>query len=176
MQIMPWIDAIEARLVNGLPNTPIFLEGVPENDPIPRMDNGMIQPFVLLWLGQTVGGPLGSDSLMGVRTSVRRGLFLCQLVAPTGRSLLLLEDGVRALLQGFQPNGEGELSEDSAPSIRDPLPEGTGVDTRFYKPLAFSGLVNSTTDCPAPVPDGILSKREFPEPSEFVRTTTSQRN
>jgi hypothetical protein len=156
MQIMPWVEAIEARLVNGLPNTPIYLEGVPENDSIPRMDNGMIQPFVQLWFGQTTNGPLGSDSMVGVRASARRGLFLCQLVAPTGRSLLQLEDGVRDLLQGFSPNGEGELSEDSAPSIRDPLPEGTGVDTRFYKPLAYSGLVNSTTDCPPRVPDGMI--------------------
>lgn len=150
MQIFPWMEAIEQRLAINLPNNRFYMEGVPENSTLPRLDNGMVRPFASLWFGQTASGPFGTNSMTGVRQSARQGLFLIQLVAPTGRSLLQFEDGVRNLLVGYRPDGQGELAEDSAPTIRDPQPEGTGVDIRFYKPLTFSGLVNASTDCPIP--------------------------
>lgn len=148
MQLFPWMEAIEQRLVTNLPNNRFYMEGVPENSTLPRLDNGMVRPFASLWFGQSASAGFGTNAFTGVRRSSRQGLFLIQLVAPTGRSLLQFEDGVRDLLVGFRPMGEGELAEDSAPTIRDPQPEGTGVDIRFYKPLTFSGLVNSTVDCP----------------------------
>lgn len=147
MRLFPWQESIYDQLADNLPNTSVFFEGTPENTELPRLNNGMVRPFVLLWFGQSGSGPFGSDSIMGVRSSSRRAVFLAQLVAPTGRTLLQLEDAVRDLLVGFRPNNEGELMEDAGPTIRDPLPEGTGVDVRFYKPLAFSGVVNNTVDC-----------------------------
>lgn len=147
MQLFPWMEAIHDRLTDNLPNTSIFFEGVPENTELPRLSNGMVRPFASLWFGQSGPGPFGTRSMTGVRQASRRAVFLVQIVAPTGRALLQLEDGIRDLLVGFRPNDEGELSESSPPTIRDPLPEGTTVDLRFYKPLAFSGLVNSTIDC-----------------------------
>src|SRR5690554_6033373 len=102
MQLWPWQEAIYDRLVQGLPNNQFFIEGTPENTELNRMSNGMIKPFASIWYGQSRDAGIGTASMMGVRSSARRAIFLVQMVAPTGRSLLQFEDGIRNLLTGFR--------------------------------------------------------------------------
>lgn len=145
--VMEWQIAIYERVRQGLPATKVFLEGVPENSKVPRDPTGLIKPFVMLWFGQLTEsttnedtGPAGlCDEGTGLDDVTQNGSFLVETAAPSGLSLLQLEDAVRALLTGFSPAGQGPLVEDGAAAIRDPLPAGIGDHLRFYKSLFFRG-------------------------------------
>jgi hypothetical protein len=149
--VLDWQMDIYDRLRTGLPNTPVHLEGISENDEHPRDPTGLIKPFLIIWYGQltditsftgTVGDLCGTEDSGG--NLIKQGNFLVETVAPTGLALLQLENLVRALLTGFRPAGEGELSETGQTTIRDPLPTGIGDTLRFYKPLFFQGVVTTT--------------------------------
>lgn len=144
MQLHPWQMAIFNRLTDGLPNNNVFLEGVPEGFDLPRMPNGMVKPYTSIWFGQSVDAGFGYNNITGVRHSARLGLIRLEVVGPSGLALLQFEDAIRDLLVGYKPDGEGELREDSAPTIRDPSELGSGVDVRWRKFIAFVGVVNST--------------------------------
>lgn len=152
MTVLDWQMDIMDRLRVGLPNTPVHLEGVAESSPHPRDPTGLVKPFLIVWFGQltdvsTSAGAVGD--LCGTETSggniVKQGNFLVETVAPTGLALLQLENLVRALLTGFRPAGEGELTEGGQTTIRDPFPTGIGDTLRFYKPLFFQGVLATQT-------------------------------
>lgn len=157
MTVLDWQMAIYDRLRLGLPNTPVHLEGVSESEPHPRDPTGLIKPFLIIWYGQltdiasftgTIADLCGTEDEGG--NLVKQGNFLVETVAPTGLALLQLENVVRALLTGFRPAGEGELTETGQTTIRDPLPTGIGDTLRFYKPLFFQGVLTTT---PVRVPE-----------------------
>jgi hypothetical protein len=150
--VMAWQMAIYERLRESLPNTRVFLEGVPENSPVPHDHTGLIKPFVVLWFGQLTRSTTSDDDVVaglcdepssGVLES-QQGNFAVESAAPSGLSLLQLEDALRVLLTGFSPAGQGPLIEDGAASIRDPLPIGIGDQIRFYKALFFRGDFSTT--------------------------------
>lgn len=147
MSVLDWQIAIQARLETGLPHTKVFLEGVPESTDVPRDPTGLIQPMLILWFGQLVSLQNNENlgDLCGIADGgggeAKTGSFIVESVAPTGLSLLQLEDVVRGLLTGFTPAGQGALSEDGSATIRDPFPTGIGDTLRFYKPLYFSGTI-----------------------------------
>lgn len=147
MTVLDWQMDIFDRLRTGLPNTPVHLEGISESMPLPKDPTGLIKPFVLLWFGQlsevvdfsgTIGDLCGTGDDGGI---VKQGNLLVQTVAPSGLALLQLENLVRGLLTGYQPAGEGELSEGGQTTVRDPLPTGIGDTLRFYKTMFFQGIV-----------------------------------
>lgn len=144
---LDWQTSILRRLEEGLPHTKVHLEGVPESTSHPKDPTGFIKPFLIIWFGQL--GDLASMT-GGVKDlcggegggETKNGTFLIQVVAPTGLSLIHLENLVRSLLTGFRPAGEGELTETGS-TIRDPYPIGVGDTLRMYKPLYFQGVVTS---------------------------------
>lgn len=173
MTVLDWQMDIYERLRLGLPHTPVHLEGVPESSAHPRDPTGLVKPFLIIWFGQltdvtnfsgTVGDLCGTETSGG--NIIKQGNFLVETVAPTGLSLLQLENMVRALLTGFRPDGEGELVEGGQTTIRDPYPAGIGDTLRFYKPLFFQGVVaTQTIQVPA---------MELPVVSPSVRTHCSE--
>jgi len=151
MSVLDWQQAIHERLSQGLPYTKVFLEGVSESTEMPRDPTGLIKPTLILWFGQlndiatlssggvsdlcgTGGGGDGAAKMSAVSV---------ESIAPTGLSLLQLEQAVRDLLTGFAPAGQGQLSETGQAAVRDPFPLGIGDSLRFYKPLFFQGLVTT---------------------------------
>lgn len=151
--MLDWQDAIHDRLALSLPGTKVYLEGIPENSEQPRDPTGLIKPFLIIWFGQltTLGdattdlcGPSGTGD-------ARSAGFLMQIVAPSGRALLQLENMVRGLLTGFVPAGQGPLMEGGSTNVRDPFPVGIGDTLRFYKPLFFSGTVTLGGLDPTPI-------------------------
>lgn len=147
MSVLEWQMDIYHKLRDGLPNTRVFLEGVPESSMTALDPTGLIKPLVIIWFGQltdvttfsgSVSGLCGTEGGEGL---VKQGNFLVESVAPTGLSLLQLEAVVRSLLTGFRPAGEGELSEGGQATVRDPMPLGIGDTLRFYKPLFFNGVL-----------------------------------
>lgn len=142
MQLFPWQSDIHSRLVDNLPNNDIYLEGMPEGTEATRMSNGMIRPYASIWFGQSTDAGPGNNNITGVRHSSRLALFRMEIVGPSGTSLLQFEDAIRDLLVGYKPDDQGELQEDGAPTIRDPAELGSGLDVRYRKFLAFSGIVN----------------------------------
>lgn len=160
MTVLDWQMDIYDRLRSGLPNTPVHLEGVSEGEEHPRDPTGLIKPFLIIWFGQltditsftgTIGDLCGNEDAEG--SMVKQGHFLVETVAPTGLALLQLENLVRALLTGFRPAGEGELTEGGQTSIRDPMPVGIGDTLRFYKPMYFQGVL-TVRPVQVPVPQG----------------------
>jgi len=151
--------AIYNRLRDNLPNTKVFLEGVPENSAVPSDPTGLIKPFVIVWFGQlttstdpTVTGPAGlcdegTGDIVG-----KQGNMAVEVVAPSGLSLLQLEDAVRGLMTGFTPAGQGPLTEDGSTAIRDMLPVGIGDQLRFYKAVFYRGDFLDSDPDPAPAP------------------------
>jgi hypothetical protein len=145
MTILQWQMDVYNRLRDGLPNTKVFLEGVPENSSVPMDPVGLAKPMIIIWFGQisrSEAGAAGAD-LCGVEGGTTVGLMnvAVEAVAPSGLSLLQVEQAVRNLLTGFSPNSQGQLYEGGAATIRDPLPVGIGDGLRFYKPLFFTGQV-----------------------------------
>lgn len=146
MDLGPWQMAIVDRLEDEIPHAKFFIEGAGENTVIPRDPLGMVKPFAMVWFGSLREGGIGHEALTGTMQTTKRMNMIIQVAAGNGRMLLQLENAVRVALTGYRPDGEGELREDTA-SIRDPYPVGGGVEVRFYKPIAFSGIVGSRAVC-----------------------------
>lgn len=157
--VMAWQMAIYKHLKNSLePQTKVFLEGVPENSTVPHDPTGLIKPFIIVWFGQlthststeeeTVAGLCDDPS--GTGEEAQQGNIAIETVAPSGLSLLQLEDAARVLLTGFSPAGQGPLIEDGSSAVRDPLPIGLGDQIRFYKMLTFRGDFTPGGSTPTP--------------------------
>lgn len=147
MKLLPWQDAIMAKLRTDLPNTIDILDGgYGEGEEPDRLSNGMIAPYVLVWFGGSVSAGPGHETIGGVRQAARRGFLHIEAVGTTMTHARQLGDLCRDSLVGFKPGPDGELEEDGAPSIRNPISTTTGVDVRYSYPVAFSGVVNASTD------------------------------
>lgn len=135
-----------ARLRDVLPDhIPVQEGSYDEPNRVERLDNGMIAPYVLVWFGGSIDPGPGFASPCGVRNASRLGLLHIECVSTVERHGRQLGDEVRDALVGFQPTDGGELEEDGAPTIRNPISSTSGVDTRHSYPLAFTGIVNVTT-------------------------------
>lgn len=143
MNLRDWELDIVERMGEFLAPDQVFEQSVEEEIELPRFDNTMVKPYVVFWWGQRVRGGVGHNALCGVRASSHTALFLVQLVSPTGPMGRDLAAVVSEALWGYRPlNGtQGELHEDSAPTIRNPL-DISGVSTRNRVPLAYSGTVD----------------------------------
>lgn len=147
--LLDWQLDIFNRLKTGLPNTPVFAEGVPENEPIVKDPSGFYKPTLIIWFGQAVdpanfGGRLSVADMCGRDgdSVTKAATFVVQVAAPTGLAILHLGQAVRDLLQGYAPAGQGELSEAGSGTVRDPYPLGVGDTLRFYLAIGFRGMVS----------------------------------
>ena len=147
--LLDWQLDIYRRLDVGMPNTPVFLEGVPENTDIVKDPSGFYKPTLILWFGQAFdlsgfGGRLTISDLCGNggESVTKKAAFIVESIAPSGLALLQLSQMVRDLLQGYSPVGQGELSEAGSGTVRDPYPVGVGDTLRFYLAIGYQGTVN----------------------------------
>lgn len=149
--LLDWQLAIYNRLDTGLPNTPVFLEGVPENTDIVKDPSGFYKPSLVLWFGQAFdisgfGGRISVADLCGLsgedKGTTKKAGFIVESVAPSGLSLLQLAQASRDLLVGYTPEDQGEISEAGSGTVRDPYPVGIGDTLRFYLAIGFQGIVN----------------------------------
>jgi len=146
MRLMPWQDDIMDRLRTELgDHIPVKDGGYDEPDTTDKLSNGMIAPYVVVWFGGSISAGPGFEGICGVRNDARLGLIHIECVGTLMNHARTLGDEVRDALVGFQPTGGGELEEDGAPTIRNPISTTTGVDVRYSYPLAFTGTVNATT-------------------------------
>jgi len=146
MRLLPWQDSVMARLNAVLPDhIPIKDGGYDEPDATSKLTNGMIAPYVLVWFGGSIDAGPGHAGICGVNKATRLGLIHIECVGTLMNHARVLGDEVREALVGFIPTGGGELEEDGAPTIRNPISTTTGVDVRYSYPLAFTGIVNTTT-------------------------------
>ncbi|MCP9209719.1 hypothetical protein [Streptomyces cucumeris] len=149
--MLDWQLDIYRRLDTGLPNTPVFLEGVPESTQIVKDPSGFYKPSLIVWFGQAFdlsgfGGRISVADLCGMSgedtESTKQAGFIVESVAPSGLSLLQLAQAVRDLLVGYTPADQGELSEAGSGTVRDPYPVGVGDTLRFYLAIGYKGTVN----------------------------------
>jgi hypothetical protein len=136
-----WQRAVITRLEDLLSPEQVYEEGPPDEDALPMYPNRMVKPYVVVWFGQRVSGGIGYDALCGVRESAHVSMFITQVVAATGEVCNDVSVVVADHLLGFRPADQGELREDSAPTIRQPL-DVSGVNSRYQRPIAFSGTVD----------------------------------
>lgn len=136
-----WQKAILARLQELLPPEQIYEEGVPDEAELPMYDSRRVKPYVVAWWGQRVDGGLGFNTLCGVRENAHTVPFILQVCGPTGPAVRDLAEAVSDLLLGFKPLGEGELREDGAGTIRQPL-DMSGVNSRYQVPVSYVGTVD----------------------------------
>lgn len=147
MSVLQWQMDVYNRLRKSLPNTRVFLEGVPENSRVPPDHTGLIKPMVIIWFGQITQEDdfkNGSGDLCGIEVggdSPGVMSLAIEVVAPSGLALIQLSAHIRKLLTGYQPDGKGQLIEGGVATIRDPLPVGIGAGLRFYVPMFFSGRI-----------------------------------
>lgn len=151
VSLLEWQLDIYRRLDTGLPNTPVFLEGVPENTDIVKDPSGFYKPSLILWFGQAFdlsgfGGRISVADLCGSSDgdATKRAAFIVESVAPSGLSLLQLAQAARDLLIGYAPLGQGEISEAGSGTVRDPYPVGIGDTLRFYLAVGYQGVINTT--------------------------------
>lgn len=136
-----WRLAIIAQAQTLLPPEQVFEGGVPAETQLVMDSNRMVLPYAIFWWGQRVGGGLGFTALTGVRTHAHVVPFIVQSCAPTGAAAQDLADALSDVLWGFQPVGQGELREDGAGTIRQPL-DMSGVNSRYQVPVAYVGTVD----------------------------------
>lgn len=175
MTVFAWQVAILKRLEQNLPNTRVFLEGVPESTHVPKDPTGLVRPFVILWFGQLSeeAGAAQPGDLCGpdeVDSRIMRGRFIVETVAPAGMALLRLEDECRRILRGWTPPGHGMLEEGGVATIRDPYPDGLGVDARFYKAMYFSGRVAQADPSESSLPNMLKTHCPHGHPYDQVNT------
>lgn len=151
VSLLDWQLDIYRRLDTGLPNTPVFLEGVPENTDIVKDPSGFYKPSLILWFGQAFdisgfGGRVSTADLCGMSDgdATKKAAFIVMSVAPSGLSLLQLAQAARDLLIGYAPLGQGEISEAGSGTVRDPYPVGIGDTLRFYLAVGYQGVINTT--------------------------------
>lgn len=150
VSLLDWQLNIYERIDTGLPNTPVFLEGIGENNEITPDPSGFYKPTLILWFGQAYdlsgfGGRITVSDLCGSSgetEATKQAAFIVESVAPSGLALLHLSQAVRDLLTGYSPLGQGELSEAGSGTVRDPYPVGVGDTMRFYLAVGYIGLVN----------------------------------
>lgn len=151
VSLLEWQLAIYSRLNEGLPNTPVFLEGVPESTEVVKDPSGFYKPTLILWFGQAFdlsgfGGRTSVADLCGMggsgTDSTKKTGFIVESIAPSGLSLLQLAQAVRDLIVGHAPLGQGEISEAGTGTVRDPYPVGVGDTLRFYLAVGYQGVVN----------------------------------
>lgn len=151
VSLLDWQLAIYERLDSGLPNTPVFLEGIPENTDVVKDPSGFYKPTLILWFGQAFdlsgfGGRITVADLCGLSgedtATTKQAAFIVQGIAPSGLALLQLSQAVRDLLVGWAPVAQGELSEAGSGTVRDPYPVGIGDTLRFYLAIGYKGVVN----------------------------------
>lgn len=153
VSLLEWQLDIFERLDTGLPNTPVFLEGVPESSDIVKDPSAFYKPSLILWFGQAVdlsgfGGRITVADMCGMTSeggSTKKAAFIVESAAPSGLSLLQLAQAARDLLTGYMPVGQGELSEAGSGTVRDPYPVGIGDTLRFYLAIGYQGIVNVGT-------------------------------
>lgn len=146
MRLMPWQDSIFDRLRTELGTHVEVLDGgYNEPDATPKLTNGMIAPYVVVWFAGSISPGPGHSGICGIRNDARLGFLHIECVATTHTMARQLGDEVRDALVGFQPVDGGQLGEDGAPTIRNPISTVTGVDVRYSYPLAFTGTVNTET-------------------------------
>lgn len=141
MRFGPWQEALYDRLNDNI-NVRVFIEGVPMNTEVPLDPTGLIQPMVIIWFGHILSRQPQLEGICGAENNLGNAIVIVECIAGNGRALLRLEDEVRHLLTGFRPAGQGELHEEGTTSVRDPGAVGIGLDIRFYKAVAYRGLVN----------------------------------
>lgn len=156
VSLFQWQMEIYRRLDTGLPNTPVHLEGIPENTNIVKDPSAFYKPSLILWFGQSFdlsgfGGRTSIADLCGLEGgggggSTKQAAFIVESVAPSGLSLLQLADAARGLLVGFTPLDQGEISEAGSGTVRDPYPVGIGDTLRFYLAVGYRGVLNVSRD------------------------------
>lgn len=150
VSLLEWQLDIHHRIETGLPNTPVFLEGVAENTDVTKDPSGFYKPSLILWFGQAYdlsgfGGRISVADLCGrsgESGSTKQAAFIVESIAPSGLALLQLSQAVRDLLMGYAPLDQGELSEAGSGTVRDPYPVGVGDTLRFYLAIGYQGVVN----------------------------------
>lgn len=144
MRLLPWQDAIMSQLNTALGSHIDVLDGgYIDGEDVGHLENGMIAPYVLVWFGGLIAAGPGHEGICGVRQDSKTGFFVLQCVGTSMTHARQLGDECRNTLTGFRPNDEGELYEEGAPAVRNPIDTTTGVDTRYSYPLAFRGIVNT---------------------------------
>lgn len=150
VSLLDWQLDIYRRLDTGMPNTPVFLEGIGENNDVIKDPSGFYKPTFILWFGQAFdlsgfGGRITVADLCGMsgeNENTKKAGFIVEAVAPSGLALLQLSQCARDLLTGYSPLGQGEISEAGSGTVRDPYPVGVGDTMRFYLAIGYQGIVN----------------------------------
>lgn len=136
-----WRLAIVEQAQTLLPPEQTFEGGVPDEHQLPMNNSRMVLPYAVFWWGQRVPGGLGYAGIAGVRKNAHVVPFIVQSCAPTGAAVMDLADALSDVLWGFQPAGQGELREDGAGTIRQPL-DVSGVNSRYQVPVSYVGTVD----------------------------------
>lgn len=141
VSLRAWQKDIMERIQELLPAERIFEEGVPDETALPMYEGGRVKPYVVLWWGQRVDGGLGFNTLCGVQENAHTVPFIVQVCGPTGTAVMDLKEALADVLRGYEPLGEGQLREDGAGTIRQPL-DMSGVNSRYQVPLSMAGTVD----------------------------------
>lgn len=152
VSLLDWQLDIYDRINEGMPNTPVFLEGIGENNDIIKDPSGFYKPTFVLWFGQAFdlsgfGGRITVADMCGASSpggSTKKAGFIVEAIAPSGRALLQLAQCARDLLVGYSPLDQGEIAEAGSGTVRDPYPVGIGDTMRFYLAIGYQGIVNVT--------------------------------
>lgn len=125
-------DAIEAHIASVMPNTPIYPDGVLDEENLVRVGD-TLDPYIVPKYGSIRRKPLGY-SVAGTRWDEYYSTVDICCVAPVGRMARQMLDVASDALIGFQPGGSGEMTVEG-------LPDNFVILSNVGRPAAFIASV-----------------------------------
>lgn len=138
------IDAAIEQVVSSIPQFTggVFVGHVPDGEDIPIGPTGIVEPYAVIIFGGLIQTQRRNRGIVSVRQNIKYHTFTVLVVASTDRQSRLLADIVRDKLEGFEPLGQGEISEETSGNTKYPA-DTTMKPTRYVPMLSFSLLVGA---------------------------------
>lgn len=138
----PTDAAIEDR-VKAIPQFQgrVYTGNVPDGEDVPTDVNGYVLPYVVLMFGGLIQTQGRDRGIVGVRGNLKYHPFMALVVGATDLQSRNMADLLRNNLEGWEPLGNGEITEETSGNTKYPA-DNTLKPTRFMQMLTFSLLIN----------------------------------
>jgi hypothetical protein len=138
------VDAEIERLFETIPEFQgrVFVGKVPDGEDIPTNERGMVAPYAVLIFGGLIQTRTGNRGVVGSRANLKHHPFTVMVTGATDRQARFLCDRVRDTIEGVEPLGQGQVSEDTSGNTAYPG-NSTLKPTRYSYMMTFSLLIGA---------------------------------
>jgi len=119
----------------------VFEGDVPQGEQIPMDAAGRVRPYLVVIYGGLQRPAQRKRGITSTRDDIKIHTLLFLVTGQTVGQANELSDDVRDVFEGFEPEGAGEMAEETSGNAKYPA-DSTLKPTRYTNMLAYSLLVN----------------------------------